>query len=171
MLRMMGAALLIGGTGAFGLGQALRLRRRAETLRRLSDALADMRREITLHRTPMGELLHRLEKTQPSPVNALFARAGYLLGELGGRSFALIWRQAVEETMKSVLSRQELNAVEEIGCWLGRFDAAQQSAALDRVRSRLDNYADAAADAAKKDGRVKTALGLAAGACCAILLM
>ena len=155
MLRMMGAALLIGGTGAFGLGQALRLRRRAETLRRLSDALADMRREITLHRTPMGELLHRLEKTQPSPVNALFARAGYLLGELGGRSFALIWRQAVEE----------------IGCWLGRFDAAQQSAALDRVRSRLDNYADAAADAAKKDGRVKTALGLAAGACCAILLM
>lgn len=171
MLRMMGAVLLVGGTGAFGLGQALRLHRRAETLRRLSCAVADMRREIALRQTPMPELLSRMEKTQPPPVQALFSRTGYLLGELGSRSFALIWRQAAEETLRGVLRREELFTVEEIGSWLGRYDAQQQSAALDRVQSQLDEFAIAAASAAKKDGKVKTALGLAAGACSAILLM
>ena len=138
MLRMMGAVLLIGGTGAVGIGRALKLRREAGVLRQLAGAAGELQREIALRKTPMPELLRRMETATREPVRRLFSRTGYLLDELGNRSFSLLWSQAAEETLGGVLSDEALTAVEEVGIWLGRFDAQQQAEALERTRRQLD---------------------------------
>lgn len=171
MLRMMGAVLLVGGTGAVGVGQALKLRRRAETLRQLSCAAGALRREITLQSTPMPQLLRELERLSDDPVKRLFSRTAYLLRELSNRSFVLLWQQAAAETLGGILKREELSVVETMGTWLGRYDARQQEDALAKVQALLDTFAQAAAEEARREGRVRTALGLAAGACSAILLL
>ena len=171
MLRIMGAVLLVGGTGAVGVGQALKLRRRAEVLAKLSGAAEALRREITLQSTPMPQLLKELARISDEPVKKLFSRTAYLLRELSNRPFALLWQQAAAETLGSILKREELSAVEAMGTWLGKYDTRQQEEALEKVQALLENFARTAAEDARREGRVRTALGLAAGACGAILLL
>ena len=59
MLRLMGAALLVGGCGAVGFSAAGRLARRVGVLRALLGALEGMERELAFRLTPMPELLER----------------------------------------------------------------------------------------------------------------
>lgn len=56
-----------------------------------------MEREIAFRLTPMPELLERAAAESPPPVCTLFARCRTLLDELGERSMAELWREALEQ--------------------------------------------------------------------------
>ena len=97
MLKLIGALLLAGGAGALGCSAAAQLSRRVAVLRALLGALEGMEREIAFRLTPMPELLERAAAESPPPVCTLFARCRTLLDELGERSMAELWREALEQ--------------------------------------------------------------------------
>mgnify|MGYP000278723089 CR=1 FL=1 len=100
MLKLIGALLLAGGAGALGCSAAAQLSRRVAVLRALLGALEGMEREIAFRLTPMPELLERAAAESPPPVCTLFARCRTLLDELGERSMAELWREALQEPGK-----------------------------------------------------------------------
>ena len=114
MLKLIGALLLAGGAGALGCSAAAQLSRRVAVLRALLGALEGMEREIAFRLTPMPELLERAAAESPPPVCTLFARCRTLLDELGERSMAELWREALEQVPLGLDGPGRL-ALEELG--------------------------------------------------------
>ena len=166
MLKLIGALLLAGGAGALGCSAAAQLSRRVAVLRALLGALEGMEREIAFRLTPMPELLERAAAESPPPVCTLFARCRTLLDELGERSMAELWREALEQVPLGLDGPGRL-ALEE----LGRYDGNGQREALAHTRAELSRALEQAREAREKQGRMYQVLGITAGAFLVILLL
>ena len=165
-----GALLLAGGAGALGCSAAAQLSRRVAVLRALLGALEGMEREIAFRLTPMPELLERAAAESPPPVCTLFARCRTLLDELGERSMAELWREALEQVPLGLDGPGRL-ALEELGEVLGRYDGDGQREALAHTRAELSRALEQAREAREKQGRMYQVLGITAGAFLVILLL
>ena len=144
MIRFAGALLIIAGTAAIGGRSALRYRNRVRSLESLVSALGIMQSEICDRLTPMPELLELLSAEAGKPASQLFRNVSRRMSELGARPFSDIWRQAVEDTPELLLSGREEACLSELGFSLGRYDVAQQRAALGYTARRMSDYAAAA---------------------------
>ena len=162
---------MVCGTTLLGLRGAWTMRRRAELCGELAGALGELRGELTSRLTPLPELLRNAAGRREGPVSDLFRNAARALDELGTRPFPELWRIAVAETGELLLDRESRNAVEEIGRWLGACGAQEQAKALENVEGRLRSLAEEERERSRREGRVCTAVGLAAGACAAVLLL
>ena len=140
MLKLIGALLLAGGAGALGCSAA------------------------------MPELLERAAAESPPPVCTLFARCRTLLDELGERSMAELWREALEQVPLGLDGPGRL-ALEELGEVLGRYDGDGQREALAHTRAELSRALEQAREAREKQGRMYQVLGITAGAFLVILLL
>jgi len=171
MFRIAGAFLLICGGGLAGAGEAFRLRRRADGLRALADAVGLMARELALRKTPMPELMARMEQSAAEPVRPFFTRVRQGLEHPEGEPFSQLWRKSAGEMLRDVIGGEACLAAAEAGTWLGRYDAAQQAAALERLQRQLDDLVRSTAERAARECRTRTVLGLAAGIAGAVLLL
>ena len=117
----MGALLTVGGGAFLGFDAHRRLKRRARVLRQLAGALEQMDREISFRLTPMPQLMEELADDYPPPVGELFANCRKGMEELGERSLAEIWRQALEDTPLDLEGRSAA-VMDELGEVLGRFE-------------------------------------------------
>ena len=132
--------------------------------------LEGMEREIAFRLTPMPELLERAAAESPPPVCTLFARCRTLLDELGERSMAELWREALEQVPLGLDGPGRL-ALEELGEVLGRYDGDGQREALAHTRAELSRALEQAREAREKQGRMYQVLGITAGAFLVILLL
>ena len=170
MLRLLGALLLAAGTGAVGFSAAARLASRTRALRALTGALEQMERELAFSLTPIPRLFCLLAADMPPPVGDFFTRCLAGLEELGEKPLAQIWREALEEQPMG-LEGQTLDALEQLGQVLGRYDGEGQRQALALARSRLEGDLERAEEEEKRLGRIYRVLGVAAGAFLVILLL
>ena len=171
MLKLVGALLLTAGASALGLCAAGQLRDRVKTLRSLVGGLEVLGRELSFRRTAMPELMERTARQAGAPARYLFARCRDHLEELGERTFGQIWTQAVEEEPELLLAEPERAILRELGQVLGRYDADDQLAALERADRELTACLARAEEDRRRLSRVYTALGVGSGAMLAILLL
>ncbi|MDR2420593.1 MAG: stage III sporulation protein AB [Oscillospiraceae bacterium] len=171
MIKLLGAALLIGGTSACGISGAMRLRRRARVLAELVRALAAMRGELVTRLAPVPELIERAERQSAGPVGAFFRNVRLRLGELGDTALYELWSGAVGATPELMLTEEEAAVLREAPRALGRYDLAEQRDALLRAERRFEEFVRRAD--AKRDAEFKTRalLGAAAGVFVALLLL
>ena len=118
----------------------------------------------------LPELLERAAAESPPPVCTLFARCRTLLDELGERSMAELWREALEQVPLGLDGPGRL-ALEELGEVLGRYDGDGQREALAHTRAELSRALEQAREAREKQGRMYQVLGITAGAFLVILLL
>ena len=170
MLRLLGALLLAAGTGAVGFSAAARLASRTRALRALTGALEQMERELAFSLTPIPRLFCLLAADMPPPVGDFFTRCLAGLEELGEKPLAQIWREALEEQPMG-LEGQTLDALEQLGQVLGRYDGEGQREAVALTRAELSRALEGAEADRDSRGRMYAALGLTAGAFCAVLLL
>ena len=170
-IQLPNGEMVIGKTSELmGCSAAAQLSRRVAVLRALLGALEGMEREIAFRLTPMPELLERAAAESPPPVCTLFARCRTLLDELGERSMAELWREALEQVPLGLDGPGRL-ALEELGEVLGRYDGDGQREALAHTRAELSRALEQAREAREKQGRMYQVLGITAGAFLVILLL
>ena len=171
MLKLVGALLLTAGASALGLCAAGQLCDRVKALRSLAGGLEILGRELSFRRTAMPELMERTARQAGEPARYLFVRCRDRLGQLGERSFGQIWAEALEGEPELLLGETERSVLLELGEVLGRYDADDQIAALNRAERALGDCLARAEEEKRRLGRVYTALGVGSGAMLAILLM
>ena len=171
MLKLLGSLLLMTGASGLGFGAAAQLQHRVAGLRALTGALEQMARELDFRLTPMPELMARLAREARPPASYLFAYCREHLGELGERTFAQLWRKALDEDTDLSLTGQERQIMEGLGDVLGRYDGDGQREALRVALGQLDQCLRRAEGDRDRLGRVYGALGLGAGAMLVILLL
>ena len=110
-----------------------------------------MEREIAFRLTPMPELLERAAAESPPPVCTLFARCRTLLDELGERSMAELWREALEQVPLGLDGPGRL-ALEELGrCWAAMTGTGSGKPSPTPVRE-LSRALEQAREAQEKQG-------------------
>ena len=171
MLKMIGAAMIFCGCAACGVSAVERQRRRVEVQDSLCTALTVMRLEICDRMAPMPEVFDRLHRELPQPAAALFDNLSRGMNELGQKTLAEIWREALDKTDGLLLTPQEELILCELGLSLGKYRVEAQSAAIVCTLKKLERCADEAREVQRRDGRLHTALGVAAGVFAVILLI
>ena len=166
----MGALLTVGGGAFLGFDAHRRLRRRARVLRQLAGALEQMDRETAFRLTPMPQLMEELAAEYPPPVGTLFANCRKGMKEMGERSLAEIWRQALADTPLDLEGRAA-GILDELGEVLGRFEESGLRSALARAVAELTREGELAREDGEKRGRMYQVLGLAWGGLLVILLL
>lgn len=170
MIRLMGALLTVGGGAFLGFDAHRRLNRRARVLRQLAGALEQMDREISFRLTPMPQLMEELADDYLPPVGELFANCRKGMDQLGERSLAEIWRQALADTPLDLEGRAA-GILDELGEVLGRFEESSLRSALARAGVELAREAELAREDGEKRGRMYQVLGLTCGGLLVILLL
>ncbi len=170
MLKILGVLLVVGSAGTLGVLAAASLQRRVSALRAVIGALELAERELSFRLTPIPELFAALERRALPPAGACFGRCLEELDRLGEESLGTLWKEAVEETLPD-LSPRDRETLAALGEVLGRYDGAGQREALSLTRAELTRALKGAEADRDSRGRMYTALGLTAGAFCAVLLL
>ena len=163
MLRLTGAALLLGA--AFLLRQDIlaRGRRRRDTLRALAGGFLALERAVRLTLSPLPALLHELSCAPEA--DAFFSAVSARLA--AGQTLERAWR---EEAQRLPLDPREREAVALLGTALGGGEDGVCTA-LAQASELLAQQERALASAARAGARVTTALCLGGGTLLVILLL
>ena len=170
MIRLVGAALVAGGSALLGLLAVSGLDRRVRDLAALAAGLEQMTRELDYRLAPLPELLSAAAEAAGGRAGEFFRRAAEGARRLEGRRFQDCWEDALADAGLGIES-QDRAVLTGLGGVLGRYDGESQSAALREAAERLARLGDEAAERRKQSGRVYGALSLTAGAFLLILLI
>ena len=162
MIRLIGAALVIAGTTAYGIAGVVALQRRSRTLAELLRTVAAMRSELVTRLTPVPTLISHLAEQSAEPVAAFLREVGARLGSLGEVTLTQIWSDALAAVPLG-LNDAERTAFCEVPHALGRYDLAEQRVALLSVERQLERFATEAEERRRSDSKTRAFLGFAAG--------
>lgn len=165
-MRFLGAALLTAAFTLTGVAGAGRLKTRAKDLEELALTMELLGFELGCFQAPMPELSRRLAATAPARGAALFSRLA-ALGELRpDLCFSEHWALALRE-----LEAPERSCLLPLGNVLGRYEAADQKAAAEACRCRLESLAGQAKEKHGRSGRVYIGLAACLGAAVSVMLL
>ncbi len=172
MLRLMGAVLIFGSCAAAGLSARQSLRRRVSADDAMLLALSVMISEISCRRTPLPEIFTELAENEDRTVRSVFGGLQRRLREQQDKTLGYVWRANLRETREMIgLGRPECDILCEAANYLGRYDAAEQAAGLQRIQQRLDSARRTAADELQQKGGLYRTCGIALGLLTVLVLI
>ena len=170
-LRLLGAVCVVTACTVWGRLRALALRRTAGTLRAVCRLLMQLKSEITELRTPLPELIGRLAAEAPDCCRGWLTALDAAMQDEPDARFASLWQRTLKSDAPPGLGEEETECLCLLGLSLGRYDAPEQGAAIDRCLRETERAQLRAEENARTQGRLFTGLGLAAGLLLAILLL
>lgn len=168
-IRVVGAVLIVIGSGGFGFLIAASYRREERLLRQLLNALDYMQCELQYHLTPLPELCRQVAASAGGAIRFVFANLATKLEDQ--------ITPDVEKCMSDVLAglrempKLTRESLELLGRSLGRFDLDGQLRGLESVRQVCRRGLDTLSQNAAIRNRSYQTLGLCAGAALAILFI
>lgn len=169
-MRIIGAILLGCGFGGVGLGAVIRMAGRVADLNNLILGLEGVKRELSFS-------MDRLERVMEAAANCtrgngrdFFLHCKDRLGRPDSRSFCDVWSEGIGLSFRR-LKPCDLVPLQGLGTVLGRYDAPEQIAAVERTVGRLDANLTQAKGEQETLGKVYGTLGVSVGAIAAILLI
>lgn len=170
MLQIIGACCLVFAGGLFARGKTSDMKDHLAMLSSLMSALHIMICEIQTNLTPMGEIIRTLALSKDKYFALFFSEVSEQLAVQGAPYFAGCWKAAVDSRC-SILTPAERDALYILGDVLGRYDAAEECAAIERCILELNTGYEALRRRYHADARLYTGIGLAAGCILAIVLL
>ena len=171
VIKVLGAILIICGTGGWGVLGVLRLRRRCRILSELTGMIGAVRSEITTRLTPVPELISRLAGESPEPVSLFLKHVEERLVDIGVLTLYSIWEEALINTPELSLLQDELDALKEVPRALGRYDLEEQRLSLSRTERQFEQFLQRAENIRERDSKIKGFIGLAAGVFIVLILI
>ena len=159
MIRLLGGVLIVVAGSALGLSCGRTLRGGVTAVEGVMTALERLEREMSLHLTPLPELLMKL--------GGVYARCGREIDR--GECVRVAWGDMVARLPS--LSRDSREILLPLGGVLGQYDGQAQCQALAATRQELSILRHQQRETSNRLGRVYTALGVTGGAFLVIVLM
>lgn len=165
MLRLLGALLVLAGTGGLGHLMAMGLVERSANLRRLVAALQHLESEIVFAALPLPQALRRTAQAVGGEVGKFLTGLAAALDQHDGRVPAVIWQETLAiHGPELLLTPAEREVLTTLGAALGGSDRGDQAKHLALARAELQRYADEANEKAAKGKKLWYYLGFSAGA-------
>ena len=164
MLKLLGAVMIFGSCAALGLSARQTLRRRVAAADAMLLALSLIGSEISCRRAPLPEIIGELAENENPTIRLVFSGLRRRLREQNGLSLSYLWRANLRDNRTEIgLSKAECDILCEAANYLGRYDAAEQTAGLTQVSRRLSAARAAAAEELQNKGNLYRTCGIALG--------
>lgn len=171
-LKIIGAASIITGFGAWGLSAARSMERRVIQLQELRLALGFLEKEISFIYNPLSQALAKTADFSHPPVSELFTTSASLLAGKTGMTAAEAWNAGLEELrLNSDLQEVEMGLMATASLQLGISDAKQQKKLLTLLQEELSLLEKKAVQEAEAARKVRSYSGFILGAAVVILLI
>lgn len=170
MIRLVGAVMLVSGSGMLGLGAVCTMDRRIRDLQGVLMALETMERELSAGGGDLDHILTAAAESTVGGPSRFFLRCRQDLRKLRHGAFSDVWQKALEEGILR-LEQQDLTELGGLGRVLGCYDGESQAAALSAAARRLDLRLAQAREQRSGLGKVYGALGISAGLFLVIMLI
>jgi stage III sporulation protein AB len=168
-MKLLGAILVVVGTGAGGVLMAHAYQERIHHLEQLIRGLNLLAVEIGYGMTPLEGAFRRVAKTMDNGMGPFFATVTSRLQEKGSASEA--WRSVINEFRpKMALVDRDWLVVEELTEMLGTTDQERQVKAVRSVVERLQERVAEAQTKAKTNERILRYSGFAVGMILVLIL-
>lgn len=172
MLKLLGAILIIGSSGALGLAARQSLRARIAAIDGFLKALETIESEIVCRLTPCDELIARLAAEGDPHTAAVFTALAARIRQNDGLSLSYKWGRAFREQGPACgLREAEIGILSDAGSFLGRYDSEQQSRLLRLTARRLSSLREEASEDLKNKGSLYRTCGLTLGILAVIVLL
>ena len=172
MLKMMGAVMVFGACAALGLSARQNLRRRVAAADAMLLALSLIGSEISCRRAPLPEIIGELAENENPTIRLVFSGLRRRLREQNGLSLSYLWRANLRDNRAEIgLSTVECDILCEAANYLGRYDAAEQTAGLEQVRRRLSGAREPAAEGLQNKGNLNRTWGMPLGILVVLVLI
>lgn len=169
MIRAIGAFLILGASGGFGLAKSLSFRRQSRQLRQLVTLLELLRCELNYTLLPLPRLCVLTAQRCTGPTAACLAEYGRLLEECGSRCKAA--EQALTQTRGLCLPEEAARVLCELLETLGRYELEGENRLLQMTGQRLCQIEQRLDTEKRPLARGYTALGFSTGLALVILLL
>ncbi len=163
MFKIMGAIMIVGAAAVVGLSASAKLSSRHKNLLSLVRVLNIMNSEITELQTPLDELMSKLARLAPLPLDVFFKDCLVSMKDSRDIPFGIIWAKAVSRATYLELGPLERQALTELGGVLGRYSAKEQSRSLTHAVRTIESAADRAASECTRLGSLYGRLGIICG--------
>lgn len=142
MIKIVGALLIIGGAGGFGIGKAMQLQRQLRQLRDLLAAVEIIKCELNYTLRPVAELAERTAERSRGAIAALLKQYAANLDK--GLPRAKSAANALDGTKGLCLSNDAQMAILELLSTIGRYDPDGENRLLQltgqRLRSCIEHF-------------------------------
>ena len=169
-MHVMGALLIGGGVAAIGIGMVLRLYGRVKDLDELILGIETVKRELSASADRLDRVLYTAAESTHGNVRDFFIFCRDALRREETLGFAYLWAEGLS-CCSLRLELCDVAAMQALGPVLGRYDAPEQIAALERAVARLDTHLTEAKKQKETLGKVYGTLGVSVGAVLVILLI
>ena len=173
MLKLIGAAIVIGTATAIGWLQSASYAERPKQLRSLIVALQRLETSIVYGHITLDDAFAELGDQIPAPMNHLFTSAAHAMRS---REHMVLtareaWQLSLQESIKRTsLKKQDMRILQDFGVNLGVSDKEDQRNHIRHAVKRLEQEESAARDEHGRYGRMFRSLGLLSGVLAVILM-
>jgi stage III sporulation protein AB len=171
LLKLAGAAAVIGGSAALGFYYATLETHRALDLLEFKKALLILSSEIEYMRTPLPSASLNIGKRTERWAGPMFARFGESLSRCEGETAYRLWVGSMAEAKERAhLKPEDWAVVEGFGKTLGYLDKQMQLNAISYAVNYIDEKSAALQACADKNKRMYRSLGVIGGLLLAVVL-
>ncbi len=163
MVKIIGAALILLGTCAWGFNRVRRFSDHVAVLDDVISSLEMMKNEICIGFVPMKSVMQNLAGSTSGALSLLYGQIAEKMDGLRKESFELIWCSCIENARYLKLAPDEYSALSALGSVLGKYDRRAQRSFIERANSTFSSYRERAAHDKEVNTRVHAYLGIAAG--------
>lgn len=171
IIKLIGACLTIGSSGAIGYYFSLLLKERKTELYELKKIILLLRGDIRFAGTPLPEAVEMLAERQQGCFKHFLETTAQKLKQYEGTSFQEIWKKGVWKELGSTsLLKKDKEELARFGDNLGFLDKEMQLNTIDLYIDHLENEIKEAEQAMKEKTRLYHMLGIMAGAFVTIII-
>ena len=152
--KILGSVLIMLCGIAFAYGMKRKYALKVEVLKGISRAIDLIHAEIKCMRTPTEDLLDKLCYLNNRELNNFFAKCNEMHKNHRDLPFFDVWQKVLSDNMQLGLRHNEVDAFNDIGNCLGRYDADEQLRILINSRSCFEGYLEIAEEEKEKMGRL-----------------
>ena len=169
-MSWLGASIIVFACTAAGLIKARSLTQLDRLYSGLIAVLGIMKSEISSRSAPMDEIIELISCGQVRYIEPFTEHLKQGLTHLGEISFGSIWDGAVAEGLRGISPRSVL-ALKSLGSTLGRYEASEQSAAIERCITVISTEQSQLQSGLCANKRMYIGIGAASGLMLAIMLV
>lgn len=169
-MKAAGCALVIIAALMTGAESVKRDRERAGTLRELISSFIALRAEIVSRLSPTDCALKSVEASAKGQTADFYSDIIERMDGLGEQSFGEIWSSAAAKRL-TALSDEELEAADEVGKCLGRYDGDTVAAVLDRAEKKLQSSLELFEARRRKEGGLRFLLPISAAVLLIVIIL
>ncbi|MDO4531382.1 MAG: stage III sporulation protein AB [Bacillota bacterium] len=172
MIRLLGAALIMGACLWFGAYFALREKYRLEELEELERGLIYLQGQIGYLSAPLSAALEGVGWRMNGRLGSILRQAAEALSERQGESAEEIWRRVWQEAAgKTFLTAEDEKNILAFGHSLGYLDRGQQEKSIALLLRTIEGELSRGRERLRKNGRLYYGMGTLSGLLLVVTLL